>query len=124
MSPLFYSWMRFNDRLFPKKDLVTVLKRTALETFTYGPFAMSYFFFGMSMLEGKRVEACINEVKKKLWPTFKLGVVFWPTVQTVNFYFVSPKNRIIFVSMASFVWTIFMCHMKAMQTKSLIKSDT
>ncbi|XP_026323123.1 mpv17-like protein [Hyposmocoma kahamanoa] len=121
MSPLFYNWMRLNDRLFPKKDLVTALKRSALEACTYAPLAMSYFFFGMCMLEGKPYEACVIELKEKLWPTYKLGLVYWPTVQTINFYFVSPKNRIIFVSIASFVWTVYMCHVKAKLTN---KSDS
>lgn len=84
---------------------------------SYTPLAMTYFFFGMCMLEGKPMEACVQEVKDKLWPAYKIGALYWPTVQTLNFYFVPAKNRIIFVSVASFVWTVYMCHVKVLETK-------
>ncbi|XP_026754420.2 uncharacterized protein LOC113514531 [Galleria mellonella] len=45
------------------------------------------------------------------------GTIFWPTVQTINFYFVLEKNRIVFVSAASFVWTVYLAHVKAIERK-------
>lgn len=112
MAPVFYGWMKYTSRFFKKKDLKSAVIRALLEQVSYSPTAMAYFFFGMSLLEMKPLKSCVNEVKEKFWPTYKVGVVFWPTAQTVNFYFVSEKNRVVFVSLASFVWTIFMAHMK------------
>ncbi|CAH2096966.1 unnamed protein product [Euphydryas editha] len=113
MAPVFYSWMKYTGKFFKRKNLRTAVTRAVIEQVTYSPLAMAYFFFGMSVLEMKPLKTCVNEVKEKFWPTYKVGVVFWPTAQTINFYFVSEKNRIVFVSVASFVWTIFMAHMKA-----------
>lgn len=113
MAPAFYGWMKYTSRFFKRKNLVTAVTRAAIEQITYSPLAMAYFFFGMSLLEMKSLKACANEVKEKFWPTYKIGVVFWPTAQTINFYFVSEKNRIVFVSAASFIWTIYLAHMKS-----------
>ncbi|CAB3227676.1 unnamed protein product [Arctia plantaginis] len=113
MSPVFYGWMKYSSRFFVGKNLLTAVKRAAIEQVSYSPLAMAYFFFGMSALEGKTLSACVNEVREKLWPTYKIGVIFWPMVQTLNFYFISDKNRIVFVSAASFVWTVYLAHMKS-----------
>lgn len=113
MSPVFYGWMKYSSRYFVGKSLLTAVKRAAVEQVSYSPLAMAYFFFGMSVLEGKSLSMCVNEVRQKFWPTYKIGVIFWPTVQTLNFYFISDKNRIVFVSAASFVWTVYLAHMKS-----------
>ncbi|KAG6449079.1 hypothetical protein O3G_MSEX005843 [Manduca sexta] len=117
MAPVFYNWMKYTSRFFKRRTLLECIKRAAIEQISYSPLAMAYFFFGMSLLEMKPVEACVNEVKEKFWPTYKVGVVFWPTAQTINFYFVSEKNRIVFVSLASFVWTVYLAHIKSRDQK-------
>ncbi|XP_063834479.1 mpv17-like protein [Ostrinia nubilalis] len=118
MAPVFYGWMKYSSRFFKRKDLITAISRAAVEQVSYSPLAMAYFFFGMSMLEGKPYKVCVNEVREKFWPTYKIGMVFWPTAQTLNFYFVSEKNRIVFVSAASFVWTVYLAHMKGKEQKN------
>lgn len=120
MAPVFYGWMKYTSRFFKNKSLKTAMIRAAIEQVSYSPLAMAYFFFGMSLLEFKPVKTCVNEVKEKFWPTYKIGVVFWPTAQTLNFYFVSEKNRIIFVSAASFVWTVYLAHVKAKEQENEI----
>ncbi|CAG9794770.1 unnamed protein product [Diatraea saccharalis] len=118
MAPVFYGWLKYSSRFFTRKDLITAMTRALIEQVSYSPLAMAYFFFGMSLLEGKPYKVCVNEVREKLWPTYKVGVVFWPTAQTLNFYFISERNRIVFVSAASFVWTVYLAHMKAKEQKN------
>ncbi|KOB67584.1 Mpv17-like protein [Operophtera brumata] len=117
MAPVFYGWMKYTSRFFKSKTLKTAMIRAAIEQVSYSPLAMAYFFFGMSLLEAKPVKTCVNEVKEKFWPTYKIGAVFWPTAQTINFYYIGEKNRILFVSAASFVWTVYLAHMKAKEQK-------
>ncbi|XP_075986375.1 mpv17-like protein 2 [Anticarsia gemmatalis] len=118
MSPVFYGWMKYTSRFFKNKNLMTAITRAAIEQVSYSPLAMAYFFFGMSVLEMKPLKMCVNEVREKFWPTYKMGVLYWPTAQTLNFYFVSEKNRIVFVSAASFVWTVYLAHVKSKEQKN------
>lgn len=46
-----------------------------MEQLTYGPVALVCFFFGMSLLENKPIEAAVNEVKAKFLPTYKVSFV-------------------------------------------------
>ncbi|KAF9418044.1 hypothetical protein HW555_005028 [Spodoptera exigua] len=113
MAPVFYGWLKYSSRFFKKNSIVSAITRAAIEQISYAPLALAYFYFGMSFLEMKPINACVDEVKEKFWPTYKIGVLYWPSVQTLNFYFISEKNRIIFVSLASFIWTVYLSHMKS-----------
>lgn len=92
----------------------------------------------MTLLEGGSKEEAINETKEKFLPTwqvwnvspffphfelifkqpltitshFQTAVCVWPFVQTVNFYLIPEKNRVPFVSVCSFMWTVFLAYMK------------
>lgn len=43
-----------------------------MEQFTYTPFAMTSFYFGMTLLEGNTVEDAKKEVQAKFLPTYKV----------------------------------------------------
>lgn len=44
---------------------------------------------------------------------------FWPVIQTVNFAYVAEKNRVVVVSVASFLWTMFLSYMHHLDQSSL-----
>nr|CAD7567566.1 unnamed protein product [Timema californicum] len=89
---------------------------TALvEQTTFGPAMMSSFFFGMSLLEGNSVGAAAAELRVKFFPTFKVGVFIWTTVNIVNYSLIPAQHRIIFIGACSFVWTVFLAYIKQLQ---------
>ncbi|KAJ2941468.1 hypothetical protein O0L34_g14514 [Tuta absoluta] len=110
MAPVFYGWMKFTQPLFPKRTLLTCVERAALEQVSYTPFALCYFLFGMSLMELKTFDEAVEDVKKNFWRTYTVGLVFWPAAQTINYCCIPENNRIVFVSICSFVWTVFMAH--------------
>ncbi|CAK9809671.1 Mpv17-like protein 2 [Anthophora plagiata] len=78
---------------------------------------MCCFFFGINLLEMKPVAECAEEVKRKFWPTYKVGVCVWPILQTINFFFIPEHNRVVYVSFCSLIWTSFLAYMKALEAK-------
>lgn len=76
---------------------------------------MTCFFFFMSLLEGNTLGESANEVRQKFWPTWKVGMCFWPIFQTINFAFVPERNRVPIISLGSLVWTIFLAYMKQLE---------
>ncbi|XP_012176482.1 mpv17-like protein isoform X4 [Bombus affinis] len=128
VAPTLYCWMRCSSYFWPKSDLKSAITKALIEQVTYSPTAMCCFFFGMNLLEMKPVAECIEEVKHKFWPTYKVkyvGVCVWPILQTINFFFVPEHNRVIYVSFCSLIWTSFLAYMKALEAKKLqdLKSD-
>ncbi|OAD58935.1 Mpv17-like protein, partial [Eufriesea mexicana] len=126
VAPTLYCWLRCSSYFWPKSDLKSAITKALVEQVTYSPAAMCCFFFGINLLEMKPVAECLEEVKHKFWPTYKVGVCVWPILQTVNFFLVPEHNRVVYVSFCSLIWTSFLAYMKALEAKKKqndIKND-
>lgn len=138
VAPALYGWIRFSSKLWPRSTLKTAIHKAVVEQFTYGPFAICCFLFGMSLLEMKTLEQAADEVRTKFFPTwkvhtmvielygsfdnlfiFQVALCVWPVLQTINFRYVSEKNRVPYVSAASLVWTSFLAYMKQLDAKKI-----
>ncbi|XP_053987324.1 mpv17-like protein isoform X1 [Hylaeus anthracinus] len=117
VAPTLYCWLKCSSYFWPKSDLKYAITKALIEQVTYGPAAMCCFFFGINLLEMKPVSECVEEVKQKFWPTYKVGVCVWPVLQTINFFLIPEHNRVVYVSFCSLIWTSFLAYMKAMEGK-------
>ncbi|CAL7947484.1 unnamed protein product [Xylocopa violacea] len=117
VAPTLYCWLRCSTYFWPKTDLKSAITKALVEQVTYSPAAMCCFFFGINLLEMKPISECIDEVKQKFWPTYKIGVCVWPILQTINFFFVPEHNRVVYVSFCSLMWTSFLAYMKTREAK-------
>lgn len=112
VAPTLYGWIRMSSQMWPTMSLKAGLTKAIVEQFSYGPFAGTSFFFGMSLLEEKTVDEAVNEVRKKFPDTYKVGICVWPIIQTINFALIPEHNRVPFVSICSLLWTTFLAYMK------------
>jgi len=55
--------------------LLVCFFQALVEQFSYSPFAMASFFFGMSLLQGKSFSESAHEVRTKFWPTLQVSLV-------------------------------------------------
>ncbi|KOC63833.1 Mpv17-like protein [Habropoda laboriosa] len=118
VAPTLYCWLRSSSYFWPKSDLKSAITKALIEQVTYSPAAMCCFFFGMNLLEMKPIAECVEEVKRKFWPTYKVGVCVWPVLQTINFFLVPEHNRVVYVSFCSLIWTSFLAYMKALEAQN------
>eukprot|EP00063_Salmo_salar_P082293 XP_014057128.1 PREDICTED: mpv17-like protein isoform X2 [Salmo salar] len=65
---------------------------------------------GLSVLENK--EDPLENWREKFWTSYKTGVVYWSTMQALNFSLVPPVARTVFVGGITLVWTVFLCHFR------------
>ncbi|XP_075221071.1 uncharacterized protein LOC142324195 isoform X3 [Lycorma delicatula] len=96
VAPTLHLWLKLAVYMFPQKTLLSAATKAVVEQFTYTPFAMVSFYFGMSLLEGKPVERAKQEVTEKFIPTYKVALIVWPILQTINHSLVPEKNRVIY----------------------------
>lgn len=61
----------------------------------------------------------LYQVANKFLTVYSIGFVYWPIAQTINFAWVKPRNQVIFVSVASLIWTTFLAYMKVSKTTSI-----
>lgn len=119
IAPTLYGWIRLSSNMWAEMTLKNGIAKAVTEQFSYGPASGIAFFTIMSLLEGKSFAEARMEVREKFPQTIKVAICFWPIVQCINFTFIKERNRVPFVAMASFVWTIFLAYMKELDTEKL-----
>jgi protein Mpv17 len=105
-------WYTFIDRRLPDTSNRTIAKKVVFDQFLFAPAFYLCFYFGMSVLEGHTVSQSVDHIKKKFVPTYLADLTFWPVAQTINFKYVSPPNRILYISSLSIGWNAFLSHLQ------------
>ncbi|XP_070500097.1 mpv17-like protein [Chironomus tepperi] len=112
VAPSLHGWIRLTSQMWPQTTLRTGIAKSLTEQISYGPAAAISFFVIMSLMEGKSFKEARMEVVDKFPPTFKVAIWFWTIFQIINFSFIKERNRVPFVALASFCWTVFLAYMK------------
>ncbi|KAF7697788.1 mpv17-like protein [Silurus meridionalis] len=102
-----YFWLRALERRFPGRSISMVLSKVALDQSFSSPLAISVFYTGMSLLEGK--EDIFEAWRERFFNTYKSGLMYWPFMQFMNFLLVPPFLRTVFMGCSAFVWSAFLC---------------
>ncbi|XP_037033515.1 mpv17-like protein [Bradysia coprophila] len=112
-SPILYNWYKWLDRTFPGTNKAIIVKKLVLDQFGVTPVLLVIFFTGMSIMERKKDK--LEECKEKFLPTFARSCLFWLPAQSMNFLFVPPRFRVIYVGSCSFLWVNILCWVKRQQ---------
>lgn len=116
-GPSAHYWQSFLQRAVPPPPLgasperaaATLLKKVALDQFTYGPVCnlvfMAYttlFVAGAGVSElGRRVRRDFAAVQRNGWRV-------WPLASAINLRFVPLEYRVLFANLVALVWTTYL----------------
>ncbi|KAL1259168.1 hypothetical protein QQF64_009745 [Cirrhinus molitorella] len=112
-----YHWLRGLERMFPGGGIRRVSLKVFLDQLFAAPMTISAFYIGLSTLEG--AEDPLEDWRNKFWTSYKTGVVYWSTMQAVNFSLIPPVARTVFVGGVALGWTVFLCHFKQQKSEFL-----
>ncbi|XP_062393831.1 mpv17-like protein [Sardina pilchardus] len=111
-----YHWLKALERMWPGGGVKRVTLKVVVDQLVAAPATISAFFIGLSALEGK--EDPFEDWRNKFWTSYKTGVLYWSTMQAVNFSLVPPVARTVFVGGVALTWTIFLCHFRQLKSDS------
>lgn len=66
----------------------------------------------MCKLEGQSLRESFKELKDKFMITLVLELAVWPAAQALNFYFVPPPLRLLYLNGAYFIWSVVLSYLK------------
>ncbi|XP_043936589.1 mpv17-like protein [Protopterus annectens] len=115
-----FFWFKALEHVWPGSAARCVIKKVVTDQLVAGPITISAFYTGLSFLDGE--EDVFKTVREKLWPTYKTGVVYWSTVQAVNFSIIPPFVRTAYIGACSFVWTSFLCYVRHHNVDQVLKN--
>lgn len=126
-----YKWL---DGTFPGTLKTTIIKKLVLDQFVLTPYILTLFYtgknqcsyskftylslpltfysliLGMSLMEG--AEDPFAELREKFVPTFFRSCIFWLPAQALNFMFIAPRFRIIYMGICGMIWVNILCYIK------------
>lgn len=101
-APVLTVWYRWLDRVLPGTSAKVVMQKVAVDALLLDVPFYTAFYTVLNMLEGRSLGAAWAEVKAKLIPTIIFSVVLWTPAQTINFRFIPPHMRVIYMACVTF----------------------
>lgn len=109
INHFFYGWM---DRVIKVVDLKNVSKKIILDQLIMSPVCIIAFFYSAGVLEGQSVSECTDELKSKFLTVYRTDWTVWPITQFINFYYLHPKYRVIYVNFVTMLYNVFLSYIK------------
>ncbi|XP_076180832.1 mpv17-like protein 2 isoform X2 [Ptiloglossa arizonensis] len=109
----FHHWFyMLLDKVLPGRNALSVVKKTCLDQTIASPTCLGIFFVGLGVLEHRKIEEICEELKVKLYDTWKIDCCFWPPTQCVNFIFIPFRYRVLYTNFMTMIYDVFLSYMK------------
>ncbi|TCD65404.1 Protein required for ethanol metabolism [Steccherinum ochraceum] len=112
-GPILTKWLQFLDRLHFKTPLRAVLYKTYLDQGVFTPGVVAFFFGSMTLLEGKGLTDAADRISDNYVSTLIRNWGVFIPAQAINFTFVPPHLRFVFVGVVSLFWNTYLSSVNA-----------
>ncbi|KAI8429023.1 hypothetical protein MSG28_007599 [Choristoneura fumiferana] len=112
MGPLHHFYYVYLDKLMPRADAKTAIKKIICDQTFASPATIIFFFYGMGLMEKKSPEQSTEELRQKFLYVYMGDCLFWPPVQFFNFYYLPTQYRVLYINAATLFFNIFLSFMK------------
>lgn len=106
---LFYNWL---DYFIPSRSASGITKKILLDQLVASPMCLLIFFLGLGYFEDHSLEEICAEIRAKFFFIYKVDWMVWPPVQMINFYYLSPKYRVVYINFVTMLYDVFLSYAK------------
>lgn len=105
LGPVGHTWYSWVD-----KHITKVVEKVALDQLVWAPIFTCVFFAFNALLSGA-ISTVNDEIRGKLLHVLLVNWTFWPAAHVLNFSYVPPQYRILYISLLSIPWNAFLSWM-------------
>lgn len=114
-GPFFHQGFKLIDRIFGTTmgNPVVAIKKSAFgHTFLFPTYLCAFSGY-MGLLEGKTPSESVQKIRHTFWPMCVGGTLFWPAANVVNFTYIPPANRMLYINCMGVLWNSFLSYSNA-----------
>lgn len=112
IGPFCHYWYMFLDKWLPGRTFRIIAKKLVVDQLICSPVVIGSYLAITSWYEGQRGEAFRQELIEKGKTLYKADWIVWPAAQTVNFYFLPTRYRVLYDNAISFGFDCYFAHVK------------
>lgn len=105
----FYGWL---DRTYFGATIKITTIKILYDQFIMSPVCIIAFFYTAGWLNRKDNSQCTEEFQSKFKRVYITDWMVWPATQFLNFYYLPPKYRVIYVNFVTMLYNVFLSHIK------------
>jgi protein Mpv17 len=105
-GPVATTWFNFLARnVVHRNQTVQTVARVACDQGIFAPIMIGVFLSSMATLEGTSPQ---EKLDRNYRTALTSNYYIWPAVQAVNFTFIPPPHRLLFVNVISVGWNCYL----------------
>lgn len=117
-GPLMHFWYRFLDTRIVGSGVSGVVKKLVVDQSVWAPSIVAGFFTYSALAEGLGPGGAWQRLSDVYVPAMKMNYMLWPAANVINFAFVPPMHRVLYVSSVALVWNTYVCFKNAQAAKA------
>ncbi|KAG4068264.1 hypothetical protein HA402_007784 [Bradysia odoriphaga] len=105
----FYAWM---DKAIKVVSVANVSKKVLLDQVILSPVIILAFLYPAGWLNNQSTKECNEETVAKFGKIYAIDWCLWPPSQFINFYYLDPKYRVIYVNFVTMIFNVVLSYIK------------
>lgn len=105
----FYGWL---DRAYLGATVKITTVKILFDQLLMSPVCIVVFFYSAGWLNQKNNNECTEEIQSKFMRVYITDWMVWPATQFINFYYLHPKYRVIYVNFITMLYNVFLSYVK------------
>jgi len=102
---LFYGFL---ERRFPGVDITALTTKLAIDQIAWTPVFGALLFSFVGVSAGRSPNAIFRTIKNSLLKVVLTSWMIWPVAHTVNFKYVTPKHRLLYINAVQVFYNVFL----------------
>ncbi|KAK9832036.1 hypothetical protein WJX81_000378 [Elliptochloris bilobata] len=119
-GPVGHVWYTVLDRnVFPEdpRSNKAVVVKMLLDQLLWAPVFSCVFFTFIHLLQG-HPENILPAIQSKLVPMMIANYAVWPIAHIINFKFVPPQQRILYINCCQIAWSAYLSNLSSVRLRS------